>query len=241
LAAYLSAGQRIWRRQPVVLAAVMPQVKCSVAGIHPGSRDSVAPDPKVRLRPASNEESDIFDGESARPGLARPTTSLRRNRHLRWIPTSRKQSRLRGFSLRGDAGMTSAEMAVWAPVSLVGVLLIVQLTAWALAQLAGSYAANHALQATRVQGGTAAAGQADAATILVQIDGNLIGRQQITATRTAGQATVRIRGSVIRIVPFLTLPVSVEASGPVEALTPQGLQFLNPETRHASPSASGRS
>ncbi|HEX8630868.1 MAG TPA: hypothetical protein VF755_22145, partial [Catenuloplanes sp.] len=46
------------------------------------------------------------------------------------------------------------------------------------------------LQTTRIQGGTAAAGQADATTILAQVAGGIVNDPQISATRTVDTATV---------------------------------------------------
>jgi hypothetical protein len=116
--------------------------------------------------------------------------------------------------------MATVEMAMLAPLFLIGLLMIAQVLAWATAQLCASYAANHALQTTRIQGGTTAAGQDDATAVLTGIDGSLIADPHITATRTATTATVHIHGSAVRIVPFLTLPVGADVSGPVEALNP---------------------
>src|SRR5437588_12808173 len=97
--------------------------------------------------------------------------------------------RLRGDRrLRADHGMATVEMAMLAPLFLIGLLMIAQVLAWATAQLCASYAANHALQTTRIQGGTAAAGQDDATAVLAGIDGSLIGDPQITATRAATTA-----------------------------------------------------
>ena len=116
--------------------------------------------------------------------------------------------------------MATVEMAMLAPLFLIGLLMIAQVLAWATAQLCASYAANHALQTTRIQGGTAAAGQHDAAAVLAGIDGNLIGDPQITATRDATTATVQIHGTAVHLIPFLSLPVGANVSGPVEALNP---------------------
>jgi hypothetical protein len=120
---------------------------------------------------------------------------------------------------RSDRGSTSVEMVGYTAVMLAALLIGVQAAAWGLGELACRYAANHALQATRVQGGTAAAGQADAATVLADIHGNLVVGPEFAATRSAATTTVTVKGKAVQVIPFLTLPVGSTVSGPVEALT----------------------
>lgn len=132
------------------------------------------------------------------------TTLLRRMRRLR----------------HADRGATSVEMVGYTAVMLAALLVGVQAAAWGLGELACRYAANHALQATRVQGGTATAGQVDAATVLGDIHGNLVIQPEISATRSATTATVTVNGRAVQVIPFLTLPVGTTVSGPVEVLDP---------------------
>ena len=121
---------------------------------------------------------------------------------------------------RSDRGSTSVEMVGYTAVMLAALLIGVQAAAWGLGELACRYAANHALQATRVQGGSAAAGQADAATVLTDIHGNLVVGPEFAATRSATTATVTVKGTAVQVIPFLSLPVGSTVSGPVEVLTP---------------------
>ncbi|GIJ62101.1 TadE family protein [Virgisporangium aurantiacum] len=121
---------------------------------------------------------------------------------------------------RSDRGSTSVEMVGYTAVMLAALLIGVQAAAWGLGDLACRYAANHALQTTRVQGGTAAAGQADAATVLADIHGNLVVGPEFAATRNATTATVTVKGTAVQVIPFLTLPVGATVSGPVEVLIP---------------------
>jgi hypothetical protein len=119
-----------------------------------------------------------------------------------------------------DKGATSVEMIGYTAVMLAALLVGVQAAAWGLGELACRYAANHALQATRVQGGTATAGQVDAATVLGDIHGNLVTQPEFSATRSATTATVTVTGRTVQVIPFLTLPVGSTVSGPVEVLDP---------------------
>ncbi|WP_373319544.1 TadE family protein [Rugosimonospora africana] len=108
------------------------------------------------------------------------------------------------------------QTSVW----LLSLLLGVQVAVWGLAELACYYAANHALQTTRVQGGTADAGRTDAITVIGWLDGSLLTGVQVQADRGAATATVTVSGTAATVVPFLALPVGVTATGPVETLNP---------------------
>jgi hypothetical protein len=111
-------------------------------------------------------------------------------------------------------------MVGYTAVMLFALLVGVQAAVWGLAELACRYAANHALQTTRVQGGTADAGQSDAATVLAQVNGNLVTGPSVSATRGPATATVTVKGSALRVIPFVTLPVGTTVTGPVETLGP---------------------
>lgn len=123
---------------------------------------------------------------------------------------------------RPDRGSTSVEMVGYTAIMLFALLVGVQASAWGLAELACRYAASHALQTTRVEGGTAAAGESDAHAVLDQVNANLVTGVQTTASRDATTATVTIRGTALRIVPFLSLPVGATLSAPVEDLAGEG-------------------
>jgi len=92
----------------------------------------------------------------------------------------------------------------------------VQLAMWALGQVAAQHAANHALQTTRVAGGSATAGQADANAALDQLAATLIRDRHVSVTRDADHAEVIITGTAPTVVPFLRLPVHTRVRAPVE-------------------------
>lgn len=123
--------------------------------------------------------------------------------------------------LGGDRGSVTTEVVLYAPLLMLLVLLGVQFATWGVAQLAVQHAANHALQTTRVEGGTVAAGQADANAVLTQVAGSLVTDRQVSVTRTADTATVQISATAPRVVPFLTLSVSTMATAPVERFRPE--------------------
>ncbi len=130
--------------------------------------------------------------------------------------------------LRPDRGSTTVEMVGYFAVMLAALLVGVQAAAWGLAELSCRYAANHAAQTTRVLGGSAAAGQTDASTVLTAIDGNLVTDAHIQTSRGPATATVTVSGTAVQVIPFLHLPVRATVTAPVEKLTPQARGLTNP-------------
>ena len=133
---------------------------------------------------------------------------------------ARRRDRLRR-RLTPDRGSTTVEMVGYYAVMLFALLVGVQTAAWGLAELACVYSANHALQATRVDGGSAAAGHSDATTILAAVGDYLVTAPSIQTSRSADTATVTVQGTAVKIMPFVTIRVSATASGPVEILAPE--------------------
>lgn len=119
-----------------------------------------------------------------------------------------------------DRGSITSEMVLYSPLLFGLILLGVQMAMWGLAQLAVQHSANHALQATRVFGGTATAGQADAEAVLNQTGSTLLHDQRIAVSRTADTATVTITAKAPRVVPFLNLSVSTTVTASVERFRP---------------------
>lgn len=122
--------------------------------------------------------------------------------------------------MRAERGSTTVEMVGYGAVMLLALLIGVQAATWGLAQLACRYAANHALQVTRVQGGTVEAGQLDATATLRQIDAKLVTDPSAHATRDATTATVTVAGDAVQVIPLLRFRVGAAASGPLEVFTP---------------------
>ncbi|GAA2686026.1 MULTISPECIES: TadE/TadG family type IV pilus assembly protein [Actinosynnema] len=118
--------------------------------------------------------------------------------------------------LRGDRGSVSAELVVVTPLLLLALLAIVQFALWSHATHIAQAAAAHGLAATRAVHGTASAGTAAARQLLDQLARGPLADPSVAAKREAVTASVRITGTASRVVPFLTLPVHAEASGPVE-------------------------
>jgi len=152
--------------------------------------------------------------ENARPGRGRPTDTTGPPARRRWARARARTS--------GDRGSVTGEMIVAWPLMILVFALGVQVGMWALGQLGAQHAANHALQSTRVLDGTAAAGRADATTILQQLAGAFIDEPTVTVTRTADTATVTIRGHAPALF-GVNIPVRTTVSAPTERFRPQTL------------------
>jgi Flp pilus assembly protein TadG len=131
--------------------------------------------------------------------------------------------------LRDDGGAVTAEMVIIMPVLLTMVLLLAQATVWWHAAHIAQATAADALAVTRVQNGTAAAGQDEAQRALDQLGRGPLRGAHVTVTRTADGARVEVTGTASSVVPFLHLPVRTHASGPVEQFRPEARVFTNSE------------
>lgn len=123
---------------------------------------------------------------------------------------------------RGDRGAGAAELVIAVPLLMLLILLIVQFAIWAHASSVAQATAEEALAATRVQGGSAAAGQQRAAQVLSQVGRSVLVSPQVSVTRTAATATVQITGTAEEVlpVPGLAFPVRITVTGPVERFVP---------------------
>jgi hypothetical protein len=133
--------------------------------------------------------------------------------------------------LGGDRGSVTTEVVLYAPLLMLLVMLGVQFAVWGVAQLAVQHAANHALQTTRVQDGTIAAGQADANAVLTQVAGTLVSDRQVGVTRTVDTATVQISGRAPQVIPWLNLGVSTTVTAPTERFRPEALAPTREQAR----------
>jgi hypothetical protein len=77
------------------------------------------------------------------------------------------------------------------------------------------------VQATRVHGGTTAAGEAQTQAVLDQLSGSTLTGATVTVSRTPTGATVTVDGAATAVLPGLSLPVHASATAPRE-LVPGG-------------------
>ena len=149
----------------------------------------------------------------ARPGSTVPTRRLRRRPlHLPGRPSSWGDER----------GSVSAELVVATPLLLLLIMSVVQFAMWEHATHVADAVAQQGLAVGRLQGETAAAGKAQAQSVLNQLGSGVLVSPDITATKTAATTTLVVTGRAESIVGLFSLPVRATATGPSEAYTNPG-------------------
>ncbi|MFF2811828.1 TadE/TadG family type IV pilus assembly protein [Streptomyces sp. NPDC058000] len=121
--------------------------------------------------------------------------------------------------LRDDRGTATTQLVLVVPVLLLLAMLVVQFALVWHARHIAQFAAQRALAAARTKAGTAADGRAQAGRSLAALGGRILTAPSVTVARTATQTTVRVRGTVMAVVPGLYLHASGTVSGPTERLT----------------------
>jgi len=194
---------RVTSTAHVSTACPQQSLKVSVVMSVPAghTRDGMAGTGAATAIPVPGQAEGVYSGQQAPRGRA--------------DLGQRRRGRLPGRP-RGERGSTTTETVLYAPLLMLLLLAGVQLAMWALGQVAAQHAANHALQTTRVAGGSATAGQADANAALDQLAATLIRDRQVSVTRDAEHAEVIITGTAPTVVPFLRLPVHTRVRAPVE-------------------------
>jgi hypothetical protein len=141
-------------------------------------------------------------GQSTSRSAHQPTGQVRARRGRRQI----------------DRGAATVEVAGWVTLMLLAMLVGVQVVMWGYAALGARYTADHAAQTSRVQGGTAAAGTADAHAVLATVVGNGLQHPQVTVTRSATTVTVTVTGNAVAVLPGLSVPVTAAITTDVERI-----------------------
>lgn len=123
---------------------------------------------------------------------------------------------------RDDRGSATAENVIILPLLLALILVITQAVVWGHALHVAQATAAHALAATRVEGGTEAAGHAQAQRVLNELGDGPLQDVRLEVDRGSEAASVRVEGTASSVVPFLNLPVHAESAGRVEKFRPAG-------------------
>lgn len=121
---------------------------------------------------------------------------------------------------RLDRGSVSVEWAIAAPVAFFLLMLVVQVGLWAHATHTAQSAAGTALTEVRTETGSAAAGGQAAETAIAQYSGGSLVDPAAEIARGTETVTVTVTGTAKSLIPGLALPVTVTATGPVEAFKP---------------------
>ena len=125
------------------------------------------------------------------------------------------RSRAAPVAGRNDSGAVAVEFALAVPMIVLILLTLTQVFSWGMGYLAAQAAADHALQTTRVVGGTPDAGTADATALLDQFGGTFIVDGAVTVVRGPEVTRVTVSGSAHG----LPLPIDVTVEAPTERYT----------------------
>lgn len=114
---------------------------------------------------------------------------------------------------RDDRGEVAANTAVFLVVVLL-LFVTLQFGLWFYAREVAAAAAQHAVDAARVETGSAALGEATAGDYLSQVGG--LDAATVSVTRGSETVTAVVSGRAVSIVGFLDPPVEVTVTAPVE-------------------------
>lgn len=114
-----------------------------------------------------------------------------------------------------DRGEVAANTAVFLAVVLL-TFFCVQFGVWFYGRQVAASAAQHAVDAARVEQGTAAAGETTGQDYLDQVGG--LATAEITVSRGSETVTATVTGEPPSILGFFHVDVSVTVSGPVERI-----------------------
>jgi Flp pilus assembly protein TadG len=120
---------------------------------------------------------------------------------------------------RRDRGAVSVQLLIAVPLLNLLIMLSVQFALYAHATHVAQTAAAQALAAARAETGTAAAGDAQARSVLAQLAGELLHQPTVSVSRTGDQVHVEVTGVPPAVVPFLRMQVHAVVHGPAEEWT----------------------
>lgn len=121
---------------------------------------------------------------------------------------------------RRERGSVTVEIAVLAPVLLLVVFSIVQVSLWSYARSLALAAAQEGVAAGRVHGASVDAGRARAEAFLAASAGDSLLERDVRAGQAAGLVRVEVTGRALSVLPGVPgLPVRQHAQGPLERFT----------------------
>lgn len=106
------------------------------------------------------------------------------------------------------------------PLLLLLVLAVVQFALWQHAVHVADAAAQEGARSARIEGGSAASGQARAEDMLGTLGRTTVVDPRVTVRRDAERARVEVHGYASSVLPFLRLPVEASSEGPLERFRP---------------------
>ena len=114
---------------------------------------------------------------------------------------------------RDDRGEIAANTAIFVLVILL-LFVALQFGLWFYGREVAAAAAQHAVDAARVETGSSALGEATANQYLSQVGG--LRDSSVTVTRSATSVTAVVSGQSVPIVGFIDPPITVTVTAPVE-------------------------
>ena len=119
-------------------------------------------------------------------------------------------------AIGGDDGSTATQVAIVTPVLMLVIMAIIHFAVYFHAEHIVQAAAAQAVSTAGAEHGDADDGRAEAQRVLDKLASGFLQNTDVEVARGATDATVRISGAVVSVMPFLHLHVAAEARGPVE-------------------------
>jgi Flp pilus assembly protein TadG len=116
--------------------------------------------------------------------------------------------------------VSTIEMVIIFPVTLLIVFGIIQVGVWYYASSVARAAAQQGAQAAAVYNANSGDGTTTANQVLQQNGSSLLNSVTVTPSRDDEQATVTVTGKALDVIPFIPLKVTATATVPVEAFQP---------------------
>ena len=117
---------------------------------------------------------------------------------------------------RPQVGAVTAELVVATPLLLLLISVIVQYVLYEHAAHIAESAAQEAVTAVRVQGGSVMAGQEQGEQVMATLGRGLLVSPVVSVERTGGEARVEVTGYAEQIIPMLHLSIDAVAAAPLE-------------------------
>ena len=115
-----------------------------------------------------------------------------------------------------ERGAATTQLVLLMPMLLLMVMLIIQFGLWYHGSHVAIAAAQEGARAARLEGSSAAAGEARARDFLAALGREVVGDAQVVASRNAEVARVEVRGRSVELIPGWRLPITAVSEGAVE-------------------------
>jgi Flp pilus assembly protein TadG len=125
----------------------------------------------------------------------------------------------RGRGRSSERGSASVELAIVMPLLMLLLMVVVQAGIYFHTQAVAATAARKAVDAARVDGGSADSGTRTANEFLAE-SGRALGHRRVSVTRAGAVATATVTGRVESELFGVPFSVTVRVSAPVEQVTP---------------------